>query len=622
VVFFVHNWPYILKPIKNMIQKIGIYARQSREKETSGSIEDQILHGITKAAELSMPYEIYTDRDISGDDDTLERRPQFMKLLQDIKDGTITAVSAIDETRLTRNPITKLIIKKTFSDHKIKIFTKIEGIIDYDDPDCELLSDIKTLFAHRFVRDTSLKIKSVLRKNALEGKAHGGLLKPYGYKSDDKKMLVVDDDEAVIIKDIYSLCIGGHGSGKIAQILNERGVPTKGKKLMPNGITFRDKITKERINYIPNEKITWAPNTVLSILKNPLYMGERRHRGETFPAPKIVDMRTWNSVQERIKKNTNAPGLSKHNYLLKGLCVCGRCGSNFCGRTRLSKRDHVYRCASKIKKGEGCGIRSINIDTLDNVIWLMIIQSDVITKRAKQEVESLKNPQYIQELRENKVVIENKIQIENTTKLNVIKLLKGGRLTYEEAEQEMDKCIENIKNLKEKLSQIDLKLDLDTSLAQKIDDVTEYFNKWCDMAKTPDFNLKYALVRAFIEKVIIDFDDNDEIYTLQIVAKLPDMNELHTSFVNKQGMLQCIDNGERVYYNGIESPKYVHEIVSVQNSDSICKNDIKLDLDNYVVGVHGVKHYKLSPLKQHSDLAYGMVRRPERPHGYQRIGCC
>jgi hypothetical protein len=492
-------------------------------------------------------------------------------------------------------------------------------MVDYSDTNSSLLSDIKTLFAARSLEDTAIKIKSVLRMNASQGKIHGGALKPYGYTGDGSKMLTIDEEEAAVVKQIFSLYLSGNGTGKIAEILNSQGIFTKGRKYLKNGITFRNPKTKEVIRHIPQDEIIWVPHVILTIIRNPIYKGERRHMGETFTCPAIIDIATWDKAQNQRALNLNAPGLSKHNYLLKNLCVCGRCKSAFCGRTRLSKKDHYYRCASKVKKGEPCGIRSINIDTLDRVVWLLLNRNDIILDKAKQEVERLKNPVYLQELQKQKETLEIQIRVEAASKVDVVALLKKGLLEMDEAENLMRKSLERIKSSKESLSQIDLKLNSNFILSQKVDEFTESMQQFRKLASTTDFELKRTIINTFIEKVVIDFDDENELYTLNITLKLSDSRELHTYFV-KNGRIKAFDSTEKVVYNGVVEPIPSFSYITNLGNTEQNKNDVKLNLSEYSVGFGGSKYYQLdAPQKEHSHITNSMVRRAEWPGSNQRI---
>lgn len=508
---------------------LGIYARQSRNdgiKESS--VVDQINQGKLKASELKLDYKVYQDVNESAAYDSLENRPSFIKLLKDVEDGIIAAVFVYDQSRLSRNATTQLYIKRILSENKVKVYTILDGTIDYEDSDSELMSDIKTLFNIKYIRDTSKKIKSKLQLNVSRGKVGGGLFKSYGYKKGVDSMLVIDEEEAPVIKEIYHLYINGMGTGKIAEYLNKKGIPTKSSKVLKVGLHIEDKYTKQ-IKLIRKEEMQWAGAVVLEMIKNSIYKGDRKYRGKTYPAPAIIDTETWSLAQKQIIKNKNVGGKITHQYLLNDLLFCGRCGCGYKGRTRESKRDHIYYCTSKNNANVKCGIRSINIDYLNNIVWDMVTNSDTITKLALEEVSKLKNPDYLKELELNKKQLEAQIRLEEQAKSKTLELCKRGVLTLDEAEKDMQLNNTNIGAFKAQLLGIQSKLDNQKNTIKIIDEVKEAQNQLDKIKDTQDFETKQKLVKLFIEKVIINFDDSKQEFTLSFSIRLGTGNQI--SFV-------------------------------------------------------------------------------------------
>jgi site-specific DNA recombinase len=576
-----------------MKRKLGIYARQSRDKGTGGSIEDQILKGKMKADELGFDFEVYTDRGESASSDNFDNRPEFKRLLEDIEKKAINDVFVFDISRLTRNDYTNFLIKKVFKEHNVTVYTQIEGATDFANNEALLINDIKALFNMKFARDTALKIKSVLKNNAEKGRAPSGVIRPFGYTSDANKMLAIESEEAKIVVEIYNLCLNGYGSGTIAKVLNEKGVHTKTHRLiLQNKLGQVEGSSFSKTSNNPFKK--WAPNTVLSILKNPLYKGKRLHVGEEFNAPAIIDEYKWEQVQNQIKKNQNAPGLSKHKYLLKNLCICGRCGSNFCGRTRPNKKDHYYYCSSRKKTIGKCGIRSINIDTLESLIWMIISTSDIVIGKAKEEVDKLKNPTYIQELLKDKAAYKTKINSLAKSRDNILSLVDSEHVTFDDAKKQLAVNKAKTNEFNKMLSEIDLKLRDQDYIARSIDYAQQFLKDWDRLAFTDDFELKYTMVRLFIDKVTIDFDDIEEIYTVNVSAKLPDANNLHTLKLNIDGSLieekdGSNDKGGRGNNNSNKSLKSSNKSVSKTKGDASLKaSDYQLDTFIDIVPPKGI----------------------------------
>ncbi len=121
------------KTIKNYMNNnyktegtLAIYARQSREKETNGSIDEQLNKGRKTAATLGMSYVEYVDKGISAVSDTLSNRPECLRMMDDIENNRITAVFVYDMSRLTRSQVTNVAFKSIFKEKPVSIGINID----------------------------------------------------------------------------------------------------------------------------------------------------------------------------------------------------------------------------------------------------------------------------------------------------------------------------------------------------------------------------------------------------------------------------------------------------------------------------------------------------------------
>ena len=458
-----------------MKDTLGIYVRQSVDKATDNSIEDQILKGIEYAKGSNLDYILYVDRGKSAYKEDFSNRPEMQRLLDDIEALKIQKVFAYDMSRLSRNATTNSMLAVIFQKYKVKVATVLEDEIDFSNALELLVSQIRGYGNMIFVENSAAKIRSVLKNNVIKGKAHTGVIKPFGYTSSEDGMLTVETDEAEIIKDIFSYCISGMGTKAISSKLNERGIATKTQRLilnkklgLPEGSTYNTK----NINSFKK----WAPNTILSILKNPLYKGKRLYKGELYDCPSIISDEVWDSAQAQIKRNTNSPGTNKYNYLLKNLITCVRCGSNFCGRTRQSKKDHYYRCASKINGKGSCGNRSINIDIIESLIWMVVAKSDILISEAKREADKLKNPALLSELNKQRENLEKRRINLHDGRKNLLELVINQIVTNQEAEIQLKDSEEKINLIIKEVKEIDLKINSQLEIDRNISYAASFLN--------------------------------------------------------------------------------------------------------------------------------------------------
>ena len=119
-----------------------------------------------------------------------------------------------------------------------------------------------------YVRDSSRKIKSVLRAKGMSG-IHTNSIGIYGYKKDpnDKNHWIVDDEAAEVVRRIYRMAIEGKGPYEIARILASEKVERPSYYLAQRGLG------KHKTSYNPDEPYTWRGGTVADILSKPEYIG-------------------------------------------------------------------------------------------------------------------------------------------------------------------------------------------------------------------------------------------------------------------------------------------------------------------------------------------------------------
>lgn len=222
--------------------------------------------------------------------------------------------------------------------------------------------------------------KSGLLKSAKEGKAGGGLNLPYGYTKDENKFLVVDSEEADVIEEIFNLYKDGNGIKVISNILNDKKVPTRLNKAF-SGKTINFKIKKNA------SKIQWSDKQIHDILRNTIYIGQRRFKGEIFKAPEIISEDLFNECNAIMQGKTHRNYLTSYTYLLKDIMVCGCCGRNMFARYKpdkivngKNKAENYYMCSSRLLRAGNCGNHSVNISLIESAIYHQLVNSNLILK--------------------------------------------------------------------------------------------------------------------------------------------------------------------------------------------------------------------------------------------------
>jgi len=517
---------------------LGIYCRISVDKEEGKdrSIHDQRESGIELAKREGLEFETYIDQGYSGNLHLIEQRPSLARMVDDIIEGKITTVYAYDQSRLERNPQVRFLLNNIFRENQIQLYTST-GIIDLNDMESEMLGDMVSIMNQYYVKLTKKKIKSVLHRNAKEGKVHSSIY-PYGYTKDENNYLIIDEEEAIIVKRIYNDSLNGIGTNKIAENLSSENVPTRYNKIGEGVIRTKNKYTGE-ITTTKKSDIKWSGNSVRGIIKNTIYKGVRKFGGEIYESPIIIEPKFWQKVNENLKKNRNNSGKKvNHKYLLKGVLECGVCGRNMYGRTRTNKHDHYYMCSSKRYKDINCGNRSINIDFIEKFLWEVVLEDAYVIDELEKEN---KEDDIIDKLNEEKKEIEKQLSSLNKEISKVNQLAIDGFFNVGEAilqKENRNKKIDEfqiiLNNLNEEI-EFQLKaIELRKTAGFDIDKVR---------TDTP-FNRRKELISKYINRVFIRYDKSIKFYYIAVKFNTKTGQQNYAFSSNPHRMKKFIQTGD------------------------------------------------------------------------------
>jgi site-specific DNA recombinase len=367
--------------------------------------------------------------------------------------------------------------------------------------------------------------KEGIKAGIKAGNAGGGAFLPYGFKKNQNKKLIINEEEADVIRLIYDLYKQGNGVKKIANILNNRNIKTR------THIAFEEKTYNKTIGKLGKDS-RWVDKTVDDILLNPIYKGKRRYwGGKSLPnekknAPLLIEMdgepilnppTLWDDCMEIRNTKTHKNFLTKYTYLLKNKIVCAVCGRNYFAKFKpISGGDKVYICSSRLIKGNRCQNFGVNISLVESSIFNEIVSSDSILKHINENDEIKKN------LINNREELINEIQFTNTTISKLDKEIKSSielqieaksnfnTLLVERYSQTINSKMTQLDNLSKTLPKLTRKLEL-TQHAIKKNTSIKTTAKELIKNKHDRIKLK-AIFHSIIEKVYIIGLDNDTIF--------------------------------------------------------------------------------------------------------------
>lgn len=368
----------------------ALYIRLSVEDGhgRSYSIENQqlILNDYVSDKPEFKIFNTYIDNGLTGRNFD---RPGFKRMLTDIENGRVNCVIVKDLSRLGRNSIdTGYYIEQYFVQHKIR-FIAVNDMVDTADEKStqnSILLPLKNMVNEAYALDISKKIKSAAHQSMLDGDFIGARA-PYGYKksSENCHKLIIDEETAPIVKQIFEWYVQGKGLNTITVLLNEMGVVTS--SVHKSKTSECDK--KYKINRV------WTSFTIAHILDNPVYMGDMvqgksrnvEHKQQYDIAPEdyivvrnthepIVSREIFEKAQEiRIavcEEHKNKPLEPYNENIFKGKVFCSHCGKPL-HRQRAKRKtkadDYYLHCLSKsrVSKDACVGVMMNEKNVMDYV---------------------------------------------------------------------------------------------------------------------------------------------------------------------------------------------------------------------------------------------------------------
>lgn len=343
--------------------KVAIYCRLSIEdkdksdNDASASIQNQkaMLRDYCHERDWEI-YDIYVDDGYSGID---RSRPEFNRMLRDCEKGYINIVLCKDQSRFSRDTV---IVEKYINDKFLEWGIRFIGVADNADTDSESYSTMRlftSAYNEMYVKDISAKIRRTLAYKREQGQFIASFA-PYGYMIDaeDKHHLVIDEETASVVRQIFDMYISGAGYRAIVLKLNSDGIvsPTEYKRLKGSKYVNLNADTS-------NSRGLWTQSTVARILANEMYTGtlvqgkshhisyknkkrKKVEQADWIRIPNtheaIIDAETWARTQARLRSNGRVGKRSQELSPLSGKVKCAVCG-------RPMKRNVYYNKAKTIK---------------------------------------------------------------------------------------------------------------------------------------------------------------------------------------------------------------------------------------------------------------------------------
>ena len=377
---------------------VGEYNRLSKEdgdKPESDSIQNQHsinqkhLEYLREQGEQIESVTVYSDDGYAGGN---FKRPRYQALIRDIESGKINCIIFKDNSRLGRNyPELGRLMEDYFPQKGVRVISVLNNLDSVKDPRgyCSAIVSFSNIVNDDYIRQLSIKIKCTLTMKRERGEFIGNYA-PFGYQKDpaDRHRLVVDEEQAEIVRKIFDWYEDGMSASSIAKRLNAMQIMTPGDFKIRDGC--KSFITHDRNS---SKLHAWTTTTIATILKNEVYIGnmvQGKHKSVSYRSKKMMltDESEWTVVEgthapiisdeqfaiihERFARRTRISPGKTHVYPLSGLVSCGACGHRM---NRVVSQGYArYRCITRTYAPDKCQCSSIKEEYLEALI-LQTLQS-------------------------------------------------------------------------------------------------------------------------------------------------------------------------------------------------------------------------------------------------------
>lgn len=231
-------------------RRVAVYVRVSTDninQTSSYELQKNYYEDMVKRHENWTLVKIYADEGISGT--SLQKRDDFLCMIRDCKDGKIDMIVTKTVSRFARNLVDCISIVRELKalPSPVGVFFETEGLFSLNND-----AEMQLAFLATMAQEES-HVKSNIMNSSIEMRfSHGIVLTPVllGYDHDEDGELVINEEEAKIVRLIFFMYLYGYTCQQIAKTLTELGYKTK------------------RGNDI------WSPGSILQHLRNERYCGD------------------------------------------------------------------------------------------------------------------------------------------------------------------------------------------------------------------------------------------------------------------------------------------------------------------------------------------------------------
>ncbi len=347
-------------------KQVAAYARVSTDSDEQLSSYEAQVAFYTQHIKSNPEWEfinVYTDEGISGTN--TRKREGFNRMVEDALNGKIDLILTKSISRFARNTVDTLTTIRKLKEKKVEVYFEKENIYTLDAKG-EVMLTIMSSLAQEESRSISENVTWGKRKSMADGKFSLAYKNFLGYEKGEDGFPKIVEEEARIVRQIYSWFLEGCTIRAIADSLTQQGIPT------------------------PRRKTKWSVSTVTSILTNEKYKGDallqktytadyltksvKKNHGEVpqyyieDSHPAIIDPETFELVQNEMKRRRPHRHQLHRNSPFTAKIICSDCGG-FYGRkvwhSNSKYKKLIWRCNHKYEQDMVCSTPNLTEEEIE-----------------------------------------------------------------------------------------------------------------------------------------------------------------------------------------------------------------------------------------------------------------
>ena len=467
-------------PVASCVKrKVAGYARVStdlEEQQTSYEAQVDYYTSFIKGHDDWEFVNVYTDEGISAT--STKHREGFQQMVEDALGGKIDLIVTKSVSRFARNTVDSLTTIRKLKEHGTEVFFEKENIWSFDGKG-ELLLTIMSSLAQEESRSISENVRWGQRKKAADGKYSLNYKHFLGYDKGEDGQLVINEEQAKIVRRIFGEFLAGNSAFQIAKNLTEDGIPT------------------------PAGKKKWHYTTVRSILSNETYMGDKLLQKtytidflskdrlkNTGQVPQyyveqdhafIIPPETFRRVQDELERRKD--GHPTGRTIFSGRIYCGECGQIYGSKVWHSNdpyRKVVWQCNDKFK-GKKCSTPTLTEEKIRAAF------EQVLRKLGSEKEEIVSNLRGV--LREiNCKDLEERKEDMERERDSIADLISNERATLDQEQElcmEFDRLNEEITGVQKSITERKRKKRKISEFIKALEESGEAFSEtdWCIMVE-------------------------------------------------------------------------------------------------------------------------------------------